>query len=378
MWSVTPNPALAGVGARIAYAVRTYPDRHRFDNWFYSMEPEEGVRRMLRDEHPELLVALDEVARMPGTTTWWPLPRPRPSHDDDDDPWYETATEVGIAIIPFIGEAVMAYEAVLGYDLFGHELSAGARAIRVVGVALPTLGRLAGETRAAISWEGAAVREEDRFIAEAPSARTASDTAEKVRAAADIAAEDIQVPSAAAETIHEPPTPPPGAAATTEQVTSPPPAAEVAQFQQRQGQLAKLKEPALKKLVGDPESPKDPAALAELTRRFEQHSKLELVQMMRRDSKFNGPIAASVLARGKGVPVSEAGYAEFMANGGSIEVLRDAALVDRAALHELITQYRQLPPPEAERLRRPATRSPTRSAASPIRARGCGRTPTSG
>ena len=191
MWSVTPNPALAGVGARIAYAVRTYPDRHRFDNWFYSMEPEEGVRRMLRDEHPELLVALDEVARMPGTTTWWPLPRPRPSHDDDDDPWYETATEVGIAIIPFIGEAVMAYEAVLGYDLFGHELSAGARAIRVVGVALPTLGRLAGETRAAITWEGAAVREEDRFIAEAPSA-------------------------------------PPGAAATTEQVTSPPPAAAAA------------------------------------------------------------------------------------------------------------------------------------------------------
>jgi Pretoxin HINT domain len=127
--------------------------------------------------------------------------------------------------------------------------------------------------------------------------------------------------------------------------------AEADQFQQRQGELAKYKETALKKLVGDPASPKDPAALAELTRRFEQRSKLDLVQMMRRDSKFNGPIAASVLARGKGVPVSEAGYADFMANGGSIEVLRDAALVDRAALHELITQYRQLPPPELERLR---------------------------
>ena len=127
--------------------------------------------------------------------------------------------------------------------------------------------------------------------------------------------------------------------------------AEAGQFQQRQGELAKLKEPALKKLIGDPASPKDPAALAELTRRFEQRSKLELVEMMRRDSKFNGPVAADVLARGKGLPVGEAGYADYMAKGGSLEVLRDAALVDRAALHELITQYRQLPHPELERLR---------------------------
>ena len=127
--------------------------------------------------------------------------------------------------------------------------------------------------------------------------------------------------------------------------------AEADQFQQRQSQLAKLKDAALKKLIGDPASPKDPAALAELTRRFEQRTKLELVQMMRRDSKFNGPVAADVLARGKGVPVGEAGYADYMANGGSLEVLRDAALVDRAALHELITQYRQLPAPQLERLR---------------------------
>ena len=62
--------------------------------------------------------------------------------------------------------------------------------------------------------------------------------------------------------------------------------AEAHQFQQRQGQLAKLKDLALKKLVGDPTSPKDPAALAELSRRFEQRSKLELVQMMRREAKF--------------------------------------------------------------------------------------------
>jgi hypothetical protein len=73
--------------------------------------------------------------------------------------------------------------------------------------------------------------------------------------------------------------------------------------------------------------------------------------MMRSKAKFNSPIAARVLAEGKGVPVSEAGYAEYMANGGSIEVLRDAALVDRAAVHELITQYRQLAPPQLERLR---------------------------
>ena len=58
-------------------------------------------------------------------------------------------------------------------------------------------------------------------------------------------------------------------------------------------------------------------------------------------------------------------------------MLRDAALVDRAALHELITQYRQLPPPSSSGCGRPATRSPTRSAASPIQARGCSRPQTS-
>ena len=47
-------------------------------------------------------------------------------------------------------------------------------------------------------------------------------------AAAGIAAEDIQVPRAAAETPHEPPALPPGATATTEQVTSTPPAAAAA------------------------------------------------------------------------------------------------------------------------------------------------------
>ena len=73
--------------------------------------------------------------------------------------------------------------------------------------------------------------------------------------------------------------------------------------------------------------------------------------MMRRDSKFNGPVAAEVLARGKGKPGSHAEYEAYMRNGGSLDVLRDAARFDPAAMHELVTQYRRLPAPELERLR---------------------------
>ena len=122
-------------------------------------------------------------------------------------------------------------------------------------------------------------------------------------------------------------------------------------FRERQAQLAKLSEVTLKKRIGSIESPKDVTALGELTRRFEERPRRELVEMMRRDSKFNGPVAAEVLARGKGKPGSHAEYEAYMRGGGSLDVLRDAARFDPAAMHELVTQYRRLPAPELERLR---------------------------
>jgi hypothetical protein len=122
-------------------------------------------------------------------------------------------------------------------------------------------------------------------------------------------------------------------------------------FQQRQSQLAKLSEATLKKRIGTVDAPKDVTALAELTRRFEERPRRDLVEMMRRDSKFNGPIAAEVLARGKGRPGTHAEYEAYMNQGGSLDLLRDAARFDEAAMYELVGRYRQLPPAELERLR---------------------------
>jgi hypothetical protein len=61
------------------------------------------------------------------------------------------------------------------------------------------------------------------------------------------------------------------------------------------------------------------------------------------DSKFNGPIAAEVLARGKGRPGTHAEYEAYMDQGGSLDVLQDAARFDEAAMYELIGRYRRLP-----------------------------------
>ena len=69
------------------------------------------------------------------------------------------------------------------------------------------------------------------------------------------------------------------------------------------------------------------------------------------DSKFNGPIAAEVLARGKGRPGTHAEYEAYMDQGGSLDVLQDAARFDEAAMYELIGRYRRLPQAELEQPR---------------------------
>jgi len=155
LWIVKSHPMLKDVGAQIAYALRTYPDRHLYEDGFLDLTAEEAFSRLLKDERPDLNVALRLVAQLPGDTSWMPLPRPPPGHEspDDDRPAYQDVVELAISCIPVAGSFVMAYEAVAGQDLFGNDLSDLQRGVLAAGVLLPMVFRLVEGERAVYSAE---------------------------------------------------------------------------------------------------------------------------------------------------------------------------------------------------------------------------------
>lgn len=133
------NPVLIDVGAHIAYSLRTYPGRHRYDEGFLQLRADEALIRLLRDERPDLDVALRLVNELPRDEhygPWHPDPDEPPS-GGDDRPLYQDVIEFAVSCIPVIGSAVMTYEAVSGQDLFGRDLSVAERGLLAAGVLLP-------------------------------------------------------------------------------------------------------------------------------------------------------------------------------------------------------------------------------------------------
>ncbi|WP_354348872.1 DUF4157 domain-containing protein [Pseudarthrobacter sp. PvP090] len=84
-------------------------------------------------ENPDQLAALQLTTQNPIVESF---------EDAVDIPSWQTATEVVIGFIPFLGAAVGIAEALSGRDLFGHPLSTTERTIIGIGAALPGIGKV--------------------------------------------------------------------------------------------------------------------------------------------------------------------------------------------------------------------------------------------
>lgn len=112
--------------------------------------------------------------------------------------------------------------------------------------------------------------------------------------------------------------------------------------------LAGLSENTLRRRVNDPAAPADEAAHAELMRRYRERPIWDLVRMVRRDSRWDAPYARRVLEDGGG---RRGTVAEYLAEVGSVEQLRDMAPYDPAAAEALVERYyRDFTPQQLENL----------------------------
>lgn len=112
--------------------------------------------------------------------------------------------------------------------------------------------------------------------------------------------------------------------------------------------LAGVSRATLRRRVGDPQAPQDLAAHAELDRRYGELPIRELVQMVRRDTRWDGPYARRALKRGEG---RRGTVAEYLAEVTGIDQLRQMALHDPAAADALVERYyRDFTPQQLENM----------------------------
>jgi hypothetical protein len=128
-WLITATPAERLMRDKIAR------------DWMSSV-----LRRMFED--PEKFIAtdaktdfLDYARQNPEQLEALALLVDRPHverfEDKVDIPAWQTAIEMGVAFIPFVGNAVAVYEVIAGRDLFNHPLTTTERGIISVGLLLP-------------------------------------------------------------------------------------------------------------------------------------------------------------------------------------------------------------------------------------------------
>jgi hypothetical protein len=112
-------------------------------------DPEEFNKRSVRDDfilyldkNPEQLKALHLTVAHPDVE--------RQEHRIDIPAW-QTATEIIVGFIPFVGQAVAIGELVTGRDLFGHPLTTTERVILGVAIVLPGIAKVVKGGKAAFT-----------------------------------------------------------------------------------------------------------------------------------------------------------------------------------------------------------------------------------
>lgn len=98
-----------------------------------------GLLRML-SERPDLVALIRMAEKLPLDVEISSVPVDRPA--------FVEAVELAIGLVPIVGNAVAAYEAWSGEDLFGYQLSDVERGVLAASVLLPVAGRLVKGGRA--------------------------------------------------------------------------------------------------------------------------------------------------------------------------------------------------------------------------------------
>lgn len=120
--------------------VDSIPNR-KLDDDFMKLSAKDALDRFVTVHRPDLLIAYRLAVELGPDVTTIVLP-------EKSRPWYVDAFEFGISFIPLLGNAVAAFEAYRGKDLFGYRLSDVERGILAASVLLPMAGRFVKQGRA--------------------------------------------------------------------------------------------------------------------------------------------------------------------------------------------------------------------------------------
>jgi len=134
-----PNPLVPRINQVIGQALMEWGRAQPQTRAFLSQPARTGLVMML-GERPDLVALLRMAQTLPLDVEISDVPIDRPG--------YVEAIELVIGLIPVVGNAIAAYEAWSGEDLFGYRLTDIERGILAAAVLLPVAGRLAKGGRA--------------------------------------------------------------------------------------------------------------------------------------------------------------------------------------------------------------------------------------
>ena len=186
---------------QIANALDDYRERHEPDDDFLYVIARQGLDRMLSEDRPDLAMALRLASQLPNDIETFVLA-------EKERPGWMTAVSVAISFIPIVGNAVAAFEAWRGTDIFGNELSDAERAIIGASVLLPAAARLVKAGKSLYTAERLArlYGEDARWAATLGRAeRLSADAASlnRLREAEQAAAKGAKVAKTAAERLQD-------------------------------------------------------------------------------------------------------------------------------------------------------------------------------
>lgn len=138
---IDDNQKIPGIMREVATEFFTWFRAHPVDRLFLRLSARASFLDFLV-ERPDMLAEIRMAQRLPADRN--------PAMDIPLD-LGELAVEMGIGLIPVIGNLVTAYEAYTGEDMFGHGLSEEERAVMAATVLLPAAGRLVRAGRALYS-----------------------------------------------------------------------------------------------------------------------------------------------------------------------------------------------------------------------------------
>lgn len=139
LWVIRRNLPTKIVIGRIASALEDYLRLHQTDEDILRIRPDVAVWKMLDEDRRDLAVMLRLATQIPNDISEYTIrvKEPEPSLIG----LVQFVVSTIIYAIPVIGNAVAAFEAWRGKDIWGHELSEFDRAVLAASVLLPLAGR---------------------------------------------------------------------------------------------------------------------------------------------------------------------------------------------------------------------------------------------